>query len=406
MTPPREPRIERPTAIAVRRNAYILLARYISSPGAHVVRRVAHFDADAVPASVLRALRGVAHVVLLAQFIRDAGGGRIQVAREADDLGAPAAVVGDVAQRGDVDAIVVAAVAPARVAGAAGRTLRRLRRRRRRLRPAPGDREGERTRLTALAAAHERRAGPLEAGRRVVVAHLRLRRGIDADRVDQHFGLANQLLHREHVGAAAGVVAVGDDHDRLLAVVPLLRHLHRVRDRVVERRAAARLQAIDRVADDPFVARPALHQLWRVVEAEEKDFVVHVEQLRQEALQRFARGTDLLAIHAAAGVDDNAETDGHAFGAEMRHRLHLLVVVDAEVLARQAGDEAAALVGDGCVHVDQHDAGAELERRGVLRRRLLLRRLRLLLLRRSAPLGGVEGLRRQQRAGTHEREQR
>ena len=63
---------------------------------------VVDFDADGMPAPVAMSRAGVADVVLLAQFVGDVGGCRIQVARVPDNLGAPAAVVGDFTQGRDV----------------------------------------------------------------------------------------------------------------------------------------------------------------------------------------------------------------------------------------------------------------------------------------------------------------
>ena len=71
---------------------------------------------------------------------------------------------------------------------------------------------------------------------------------VDADRVDQHFGLADQLLQRATSVRLLGVVAVGDDHERLLAVAPGLRERDGLGDRVVHRRAAARPKPAQRVA--------------------------------------------------------------------------------------------------------------------------------------------------------------
>src|SRR5580765_8665672 len=80
-----------------------------------------------MPAAVLLSARRVAEVVLLAQLVGDARGRGVEIARIADDLGAPAAVVGHVAERHDVDTIVIriAAAVPA-VAAAAASSARRL----------------------------------------------------------------------------------------------------------------------------------------------------------------------------------------------------------------------------------------------------------------------------------------
>ena len=61
---------------------------------------------------------------------------------------------------------------------------------------------------------------------------------------------------------------------------------------------------------------------------------------------------------------------GHALGGEVRDRTELAVLVDAEVLLAQAGDEAAAPVADRGRDVDQLDAGSEAK--GFLIRSLAL----------------------------------
>ena len=61
---------------------------------------------------------------------------------------------------------------------------------------------------------------------------------------------------------------------------------------------------------------------------------------------------------------------GHALGGEVRDRTKLAVLVDAEILLVQAGDEAAAPVADRGRDVDQLDAGSEAK--GFLIRSLAL----------------------------------
>ncbi len=141
-----------------------------------------------------------------------------------------------------------------------------------------------------------------------------------------------------------------------------LRERNRLGDRVVHRRAAARLDPVQRLADAPAIGRPLVHQLRRAVEPIEEHLVFRPEQVEQEAVQRHLRGRHLLAAHAAAGVEDDPETHRHALGVEMGDRLRLIVLVDAEVLLAQARDEPAVAVGDGRGHVDQFDAGAEAKR--------------------------------------------
>src|SRR5712691_2436645 len=82
----------------------------VAAARADAVIAVTHFDADGVPAAVFLAAGWITQVVLLAQLVGDVGGRRIEVARVPHDFGAAAAVVGHIAQRRDVHAIVVAAL--------------------------------------------------------------------------------------------------------------------------------------------------------------------------------------------------------------------------------------------------------------------------------------------------------
>src|SRR5215217_1250974 len=103
------------------------------------VLRVADFETDGVPPSVLLvAGRRVTQEVLLAQFVGDAGGRAVEIARLPDDLRAAAAGVGDLPQDADVDRFV----AP----GAARRSAAWIRRARRRI-----TRRGDRRRSASTA---------------------------------------------------------------------------------------------------------------------------------------------------------------------------------------------------------------------------------------------------------------
>ena len=153
--PPQLPRRLRPSAVASRGTRHSSVRDGLSSrrtpPRAHAIARgSAHFDADRVPAAVLLPGRRVAEVVLLAQFVGDARRRRIEIARVADDLGAAAAVVGHVAQRDDIHAIVdrrAATRPPAARRPAAGLPPGRRRRPRGNRRP-PAERERQRDRRT------------------------------------------------------------------------------------------------------------------------------------------------------------------------------------------------------------------------------------------------------------------
>src|SRR6187431_2867555 len=66
---------------------------------------ITRFDADRVPAAVLLLGARKGQRVLPAQLVGQTGGGRLQFAEAADDLGAAPGLVGDVAQRIRIDAL-------------------------------------------------------------------------------------------------------------------------------------------------------------------------------------------------------------------------------------------------------------------------------------------------------------
>ena len=107
------------------------------------------------------------------------------------------------------------------------------------------------------------------------------------------------------------------------------------------------------------VAGPPLQQHRIVAEAIEEDFVLTIQQIVQEPIERALRRLDLFARHAAARVERHAETDRHPLRAEVRHRHWLIVFVDDEVVGRQSGDETSGGIAHGRRHVDQLDTGLE-----------------------------------------------
>ena len=122
------------------------------------------------------------------------------------------------------------------------------------------------------------------------------------------------------------------------------------------------------------IGGPAFDELGNIREAIEEHFVLGIEQIDEKRVERVARGVHLLAVHAAAGVERDAEADGDALGAEVRDRLLLAVLEDAEVFLAQVRNEPAVRVGHRGGDVDQFHGAAEPERLPiVLGRRLLLR---------------------------------
>ena len=215
-------------------------------------------------------------------------------------------------------------------------------------RPPPGNGIG----IGRRGAIVHRRGRPVE--RRHAVA-------VDADRIDEHFGFTHDALHVRDARAAAGVVAVGNDHDGLLAVLPALRHRHRFGGRVIHRRAAVRVNASERHGETIAIVGPVGDEIRAGAEAIQEELVELVVHQAEEAIDRVHRRRPLLAGHAAAGVDDDAEADRRAIGAEVRHLNRLVVLVDEEVFLAQPAVEAARAIGDGGRHVDQLDAALELE---------------------------------------------
>ena len=107
-----------------------------------------------------------------------------------------------------------------------------------------------------------------------------------------------------------------------------------------------------------------------------KYLIVGPEQLEEKALDRGARGLDATAEHAVAGVEGQADADGHALGGELGHFARQAVLVNFEGLARQIRRQLALGVVDRRRDRDDLDAGSirlvrgeHLRRRGTRRAR-------------------------------------
>ena len=203
--------------------------------------------------------RRIAEVVLLAQFVGDARGRRVEIARVADDLGAPAAVVGHVAQRGDVDAIVAGdAAASCRCAAERSAAAARP--------PLPAPATGKRKR--------DRQRGGCAAARLRAHRRRRPRRRCRSRRPALRSRESAACTSRMPV-AARGVVAVGNHDQRLLAV--LARAAPAAPPRRPRRtspcRRSASIRPSARVRQLP-IGRPALQQHRIVAEAIEEDLVL------------------------------------------------------------------------------------------------------------------------------------
>src|SRR5262245_47071390 len=80
----------------------------VTTPCSHLQGAVLDLDSNGVPSAVLLAGARVAQVVLLAQLVGDTRGRAVEVAEPAHDFRPTASVVGDLAQRLRVYALVVA----------------------------------------------------------------------------------------------------------------------------------------------------------------------------------------------------------------------------------------------------------------------------------------------------------
>src|SRR6185436_16286220 len=330
------------------------LRRDVAATSTDPVTRIAELHANGMPAAVLFSGREVSERVLLAEFVGDGGGRGVEVLRIAHDLGPSSAVIGQVAQRSNVD----------RVAASGPRaTLRRKRRKRRRPRGqwATARREGKWPR---------KRAAPLEL--RSLQAPAGIPLAVDPNGIEEGLALPNQLLRIATASFAGGVIAIGKQDEGLLAILPGGRQAGRLGDRIVHRRAAVSADPAERLSQQLSIRSPGLHEDGTVVEAVQKDLIPFVEQLEEEPVQGSPRRANLLAGHAAAGIEDDAETDRHTLGIEIRQRLDQVVLVDDEVFPEQSRYEPPGRIEHHGGDVDQLDAALEPESRiGILRRRWL-----------------------------------
>src|SRR5215469_16219812 len=183
---------------------------------------------------------------------------------------------------------------------------------------------------------------------------------VRADGVDDGLGALTHLDGVGLLGAGVIVVAVGDEDEGAADGSVLLEGEHLVAaglvERVVERGASAGTELADALVEEIDVIGEALRDVSFDVEAFDEGAVIAVHDLEEEL-----DGGVLLKLEAltdgTGGVEHDADTEGQVglllesedgFGRK-------LIVEKAEVLALQAGDEAALLVGDGEDEVDLVD---------------------------------------------------
>src|SRR6185295_13401897 len=87
------------------------------------------------------------------------------------------------------------------------------------------------------------RAAPLELWS--LQAPARIRSAVDTDGIDEGLVLANQLFHFAKAGLAGSVVAIGEQDQSLLAILPRGRNTDRLCNRIVHRRGAVSRDAVE-----------------------------------------------------------------------------------------------------------------------------------------------------------------
>ena len=134
---------------------------------------------------------------------------------------------------------------------------------------------------------------------------------VHAERVDQHFALANHAAHCRHRHVAVGVVAVGDHEDRFLVIAAVGGNRQGMRDGVVHRGAAGRGHAVHRAADRAYLSfvQPCTTR-GRLANCMKNSSSSLSSRSNMQPVDRgLCADGHLLVGHAAAGVEQDAEAD-------------------------------------------------------------------------------------------------
>jgi len=215
------------------------------------------------------------------------------------------------------------------------------------------------------------------------------------DRVDGGLGALGEIEHFVKRHEARGVLAVGEDHERLAADVflalgaDLPQLLERDIDGVVQRGGAAGRCLLDRRLELALVRGESLPDLDAAVEVDDLREVGRLQapdEVDRGGLQRLQ-----LVFHARAAVEQQRHGDGLLAAVEERDVLFHAVLEDGEVGLVEVRDVVIRAVHDGDVERDDvdgrpEDLGLASRRRGGRRgrrRRGGRRRWRLLGTRRA-----------------------
>ncbi len=194
-----------------------------------------------------------------------------------------------------------------------------------------------------------------------------------ADRVDHSVGFLN-LPNCFFERIAAGVVfSIGDDQEDALVLGRFFQMVERADHGVIQRGAAARINALERFFQLRNAAGEILVEveIKIVVEIDDEGLVLGIAGLHERDGGLVHAGP--FVAHAAAVVDDQPHADGDVFAFEDGKFLLDFVFQDTEILLLEAIGEAAAIIKHGRVQNDEVDlnfyARALLFGAGLLARR-------------------------------------
>lgn len=155
------------------------------------------------------------------------------------------------------------------------------------------------------------------------------------------------------------VFTVGDHKQNLFVLVAFFQMIERADDGVIERGAAARVNAFEGFLEFGDTAGEILVEIEVVVviEIDDEGFVVRIGSL-DESQGGFIDAGPLVA-HGAAIVNDQAHADRNIFALEERKFLFAFVFEDAEILFFKAVDKFAAVIEDCGVKDDQADVNLD-----------------------------------------------
>ena len=164
--------------------------------------------------------------------------------------------------------------------------------------------------------------------------------------------------------------------------MPFFQVIERADDGVVQRRAAARIDALEGRSHFREVAGEIVLgvQIVVVVEIDDEAFVLRIGGLDERKRRRIHLRP--LVPHAAAIVHDQSKTDRHVLLLEDGKLLLDLIFQHAEIFLHQSGHKHAAVIEHGHMQDDQADLRLDLVRplrhflRGSVWRGRLLRKER------------------------------